>query len=50
MGLFFWKDNGKIDLFAAALAEDLFSHVQPDVARQHFIGSSQDNKKETTQD
>jgi hypothetical protein len=45
MGLFFWKDNGKINLFAAALAEDLFSHVQPEVARQHFIGSPLDNKK-----
>jgi hypothetical protein len=45
MGLFFWKDNGKIDAFGAALAEDLFSHVQPDVAKEHFTGASQDNKK-----
>jgi hypothetical protein len=45
MGLFFWKDNEKIDAFAFALAEDLFSHVQPDVAKQQFAGSGQDNKK-----
>lgn len=45
MGLIFWKDNRKIDAFAAAVAEDLFSHVQPEVALQHFQGISQKNKK-----
>jgi hypothetical protein len=45
MGLFFWKDNAKIDEFAVALAEDLFSHVQPTVAKQHFTGTTQDSKK-----
>lgn len=45
MGLFFWKDNAKIDAFASALAEDLFSQVQPAVAVQHFTGTTQDNKK-----
>lgn len=45
MGLFFWKDNNKIDAFGAALAEDLFSHVQPNVAKEHFTGTTQDNKK-----
>ena len=45
MGLFFWKNNRKIDTFAFALAEDLFSQVQPDVAQQHFAGSGLDNKK-----
>jgi len=45
MGLFFWKNNGKIDAFGVALADDLFSHVQPDTARQHFTGTTQDNKK-----
>lgn len=45
MGLFFWKNNSKIDAFAFALAEDLFSHVQPDVAVQHFTGKTSDNKK-----
>jgi len=45
MGLFFWKNNGKIDAFGVALAEDLFSHVQPDVARAHFTGTGAENKK-----
>lgn len=45
MGLFFWKDNGKIDAFGIALADDLFSHVQPDVAKLHFTGAGTDNKK-----
>ena len=45
MGLFFWKDNKKIDAFAFALAEDLFSQVQPDVAAKHFTGPRLDNKK-----
>jgi hypothetical protein len=46
MGLLFWKDNAKIDAFGAALAEHLFSHVQPDMARQHFSGASKgENKK-----
>lgn len=46
MGLFFWKDNGKIDAFGAALAEHLFSHVQPDLAKLHFAGASKgENKK-----
>lgn len=45
MGLFFWRDNKKIDAFAAALAEDLFSHVQPDIAKEHFLGTGQKNKK-----
>lgn len=45
MGLFFWKDNAKIDAFGSALAEDLFSHVQPLVAKEHFTGTTQDNKK-----
>ena len=45
MGLFFWKDNKKIDAFAFALAEDLFSQVQPDVVVQHFTGAGLDNKK-----
>lgn len=45
MGLFFWKDNKKIDAFAFALAEDLFSHVLPDAAKQQFAGGGLDNKK-----
>ena len=45
MGLFFWKNNDKVDAFGVALAEDLFSHVQPDVAKMHFTGGGADNKK-----
>ncbi len=45
MGLFFWKDNGKIDAFAMAAAEELFSYIQPEVAEQHFHGVTQENKK-----
>lgn len=46
MGLFFWKNNGKIDAFGVALAEHLFSHVQPDVAKLHFAGGGKSaNKK-----
>lgn len=45
MGLFFWKNNRKIDAFAQALADDLFSYVQPDVARQHVLGGSDIPKK-----
>jgi hypothetical protein len=45
MGLFFWKDNAKIDAFAVALADDLFSHVQPEQARNYFTGGAVENKK-----
>lgn len=45
MGLFFWKDNRKIDAFAMAVADDLYSFIQPDVARQLFEGESQKNRK-----
>ena len=38
MGLLFWKNNKAIDAFAQAVADDLFSYVQPDVARQHVKG------------
>lgn len=45
MGLFFWKDNRKIDAFAQAVADDLYSYVQPDVARQHVFGGTLDLPK-----
>ena len=45
MGLFFWKDNKRIDGFAKSLAEDLYSYVQPETAEQHFMGIAQKNKK-----
>lgn len=46
MGLFFWKNNAKVDAFAAALADDLFSHVQPDKALDYFSGTSDNKKKQ----
>lgn len=45
MGLLFWKDNRKIDAFAQAIADDLFSYVQPDVARQHVFGGNEKRSK-----
>lgn len=45
MGLLFWKDNRKIDAFAQAIADDLFSYVQPDVARQHVFGGNEQRSK-----
>ena len=44
-GLFFWKDNKKIDAFANAVAEDLYSHIQPEIAEQQFEGIAQQNRK-----
>lgn len=40
MGLFFWKDNKAIDAFARSVAEDLYSHVRPDVAKRHLLGGA----------
>ena len=45
MGLMFWKDNKKVDAFANAVAEDLYSHIRPDVAKEYFQGVAQKNKK-----
>lgn len=45
MGIFFWKNNRKIDAFAHAIADDLFSYVQPDVAREHILGGGGDLSK-----
>lgn len=45
MGLLFWRDNKKIDAFATAIADDLFSHVQPEIALQHVQGIAQKSKK-----
>lgn len=46
MGLLFWKNNKKIDAFGNALADDLFSHVQPDAARRYFEGEIAQKKKQ----
>jgi hypothetical protein len=45
MGLFFRKTNKKIDAFATALANELYSYVTPDVVRDHFQGRLRDHKK-----
>ena len=45
MGLFFWKDNKKIDAFAMAVADDLFSHVRPEDAKRHLRGEALKSKK-----
>lgn len=45
MGLFFWKNNRKIDAFAHTVADDLFSYVQPDIASQHVLGKGDFSKK-----
>lgn len=46
MGLLFWKNNKQIDAFAHAVADDLFSYVQPDLARQYVLGSGTMPKKQ----
>ena len=46
MGLLFWRNNSKIDAFAQALADDLFSYVRPDIARQHVFGRGKLPKKQ----
>jgi len=45
MRLLFWKNNKAIDAFAQAVADDLFSYVQPDIARQHVTGRGDMPKK-----
>lgn len=45
MGLLFWKNNKAIDAFAQAVADDLFSYVQPDIAFQHVKGRGDESKK-----
>jgi len=46
MGLLFWKDNKEIDALARAVADDLFSYVQPDIARHHILGTGKLKKKQ----
>ena len=45
MGLIFWKHNKRIDAFALAVADDLYSHVQPEVARVHLENPAKHSKK-----
>jgi hypothetical protein len=46
MGLLFWKDNQEIDAMAQAIADDLYSYVQPDVARHHIFATGKLKKKQ----
>ena len=45
MNLFFWKKNNTIDVFASSLANELFSTIQPQKAKE-FITQSIDNQSE----
>jgi len=45
MNLFFWKKTKAIDAFARAVADDFYSHVQPDAARAFFEGELKKVKK-----
>jgi len=45
MALLFWKNNREIDALAKAVADDLFSYVRSDVARQHVFGTGKLSKK-----
>ncbi|MGB5624365.1 MAG: hypothetical protein WBM61_01430 [Woeseiaceae bacterium] len=45
MNLFFWKNNKKIDAFASAVADEMYSFIQPDVAKDLFQKAAQKNKK-----
>lgn len=46
MGFAFWKNNRQIDAFAQAVADDLFSHIQPDVANAHVLAKGKLSKKQ----
>ena len=45
MALFFWKNNRKIDAFANAVADEMYSFIQPDVAKDLFLDAGLKNKK-----
>lgn len=45
MSLLFWKNNRQIDAFAQAVADDLFSFVQPDIATRYVMGTGDIPKK-----
>ena len=48
MNLFFWKNNNQIDVFASALADELYSLVQPQLAKDYVNNSSNDKKSRKT--
>lgn len=45
MALMFWKNDKKINAFAHALANEMFSYVSPEVAKDHFQGKLHASKK-----
>jgi hypothetical protein len=45
MDLFFWRKTKEIDAFARAVADDLYSHVQPDAAKAFLDGELKKIKK-----
>lgn len=46
MALLFWKKTEDIDLFAQGIADDLFSHVTPETARDFTSGMAKTTKKQ----
>jgi septation ring formation regulator EzrA len=45
MGLFFWKKNKAIDVFASALADELYSTLQPELARNSLENQSRKSQQ-----
>jgi len=45
MGLFFWRNTKEINAFARAVADDLYSHVQPDAAKAFLQSESKKIKQ-----
>ena len=46
MNIFFWKKNKQIDAFAIILADELYSHLQPQVAID-FMKAAIEEKKQS---
>ena len=45
MNIFFWKKNKQIDAFAVILADEFYSHIQPQVAID-FMKEATEEKKQ----
>jgi hypothetical protein len=48
MNLLFWKNNNRIDVFASALADELYSLIQPQLAKDYFDTPANDKKARKT--
>jgi len=48
MGVLFWRNNKEIDSVARAIADDLFSNVQPEVAGDVLAGKADLPKKKAS--